>query len=608
MKQYRVVLRLIFVYMTLCSFLTSTPLDYQETQAENEAVLTLDSSEQDEKQAARMHYCKTVRNLVVCNSLSAGNLSVGCNAIINGDLTVLGFINGRANINLNTKNHAVQVGNAQGGLTSIPVGENGQVLLGSTNADPVFAYLTSSDGSITYTTGPGSLDLKATLQLNTTNHAVQVGNAMGTLTSIPVGTNGQVLLGSTGADPVFANLTSADGSITFTTGPGSLDLESVMQFGNVVRVDSVFGNDATGQRNGAPFLTINAALAVAQSGDAVWIFPGTYAESFTIPNGVNVLGLTTGGVDIIKNVNVATDLVTMGENTRLENVNLQLTSSSHVQLRGIVFPGTTTATSKVRTAVLTVDNSGAGAGSSDVYGIHSNGTATPGEEISAIRATTINVFSTGLGTKRGILVDTANDFHIRDTNVRITNSGGGSSIGVETNHVSAQFAARTSTINGSNSSNPTAGADISQTLGTITIVTTDLLNSNANGLGFGTEISPSTLVWADPGALPSAIRFMRPGTAPVTAAENAFIRAPQSLIVKSLTARARMAPGGANVATVTLRKNSVDTPLTVTLTDTQLSNTNNAITVSFAAGDSISIKTETTGGSTADIVVSAELY
>ena len=55
-----------------------------------------------------------------------------------------------------------------------------------------------------------------------TQHAVPVGGANAhTLTSLAVGTNGQVLLGSTGADPVFATLTGT-GGITFTTGAGSL--------------------------------------------------------------------------------------------------------------------------------------------------------------------------------------------------------------------------------------------------------------------------------------------------------------------------------------------------------------------------------------------------
>ncbi len=60
----------------------------------------------------------------------------------------------------------------------------------------------------------------------TTDHAVQIGNATNSLTSIAVGTNGQVLIGATGADPAFATLTSTGGTITFTPGANSLNLEA----------------------------------------------------------------------------------------------------------------------------------------------------------------------------------------------------------------------------------------------------------------------------------------------------------------------------------------------------------------------------------------------
>ncbi len=62
----------------------------------------------------------------------------------------------------------------------------------------------------------------------TTNHAVQVGNASASLTSLAVGTNGQVLIGATGADPAFATLTSTGGTITFTPGANTLNLEATL--------------------------------------------------------------------------------------------------------------------------------------------------------------------------------------------------------------------------------------------------------------------------------------------------------------------------------------------------------------------------------------------
>ena len=53
-----------------------------------------------------------------------------------------------------------------------------------------------------------------------TAHAVQVGAGTGSITQLGVATNGQVLVGSSAADPVFATLTSS--TLGFTTGAGSL--------------------------------------------------------------------------------------------------------------------------------------------------------------------------------------------------------------------------------------------------------------------------------------------------------------------------------------------------------------------------------------------------
>ncbi len=87
-------------------------------------------------------------------------------------------------------------------------------------------------GSIT-TSAPGNLNTVDIALTGLTNHAVLVGAGTTTITKLAVGTNGQVLIGSTGADPIFNSLTSSDGSITFTPGPGTLDLKAVAGTGAV---------------------------------------------------------------------------------------------------------------------------------------------------------------------------------------------------------------------------------------------------------------------------------------------------------------------------------------------------------------------------------------
>lgn len=57
-----------------------------------------------------------------------------------------------------------------------------------------------------------------------TDHGVMVGSGTGNVTPLAVGTNGQVLVGSTGADPVFAAITPGEG-IDITGGAGTLQID-----------------------------------------------------------------------------------------------------------------------------------------------------------------------------------------------------------------------------------------------------------------------------------------------------------------------------------------------------------------------------------------------
>ena len=57
-----------------------------------------------------------------------------------------------------------------------------------------------------------------------TDHGVLVGSGTDAITALSVGTNGQLLIGSTGADPVFATL-NCDANLTCTTGAGTLEID-----------------------------------------------------------------------------------------------------------------------------------------------------------------------------------------------------------------------------------------------------------------------------------------------------------------------------------------------------------------------------------------------
>jgi hypothetical protein len=274
----------------------------------------------------------------------------------------------------------------------------------------------------------------------------------GSATSVPV-----VTVDSKGRTTSVTNT-----PITFPAAPTSLS----PKLGNIAIVDSVNGNDSTAAVNGLPFSTVEAglaAVAAAGSPSTLWIMPGTYTlasatTGLTMPNGCTMRGHNTQTTRILMNASNAGNtvtLLTMGENSRVEDLNLQLNSSNATtNLVGIALPGSTSITSKFRTGVLTVNNSGLSAGTStNVTGILSNGSGTLGNadfSFNFTRGVTVNVYSNGGGNKRGILVSAANAITFRDTNIYVAEppdvTSNGSYVGVESADVLCSVQFRTSSI------------------------------------------------------------------------------------------------------------------------------------------------------------------
>ena len=112
--------------------------------------------------------------------------------------------------------HDVQIGNASGSLTSVPNGTTGQVLLANTGADPSWGSVPTA-GFVTSVVGGNNITITGTASVpivnvsGTTNHSLLLGNSTGSLNSLGVGTNGQLPIGSTAADPVLTTLTPGTG-------------------------------------------------------------------------------------------------------------------------------------------------------------------------------------------------------------------------------------------------------------------------------------------------------------------------------------------------------------------------------------------------------------
>jgi hypothetical protein len=353
-------------------------------------------------------------------------------------------------------------------------------------------------------------------------------------------------------------------------------------------------------------------------------------------------------------VTANTTLVTMGENTRMEDLTLKLTSTGHYTLKAVVFSGTTSVTAKIRTCVISIDNSTASVGgTSTVTGIEFNGTGTLGSasfSFNCIKGSTVNVYSNGGGLKRGLLVSNSNIVTTRDTNVYVaapTNTAStGSYVGVETadatnNLGSIQLRAttigtvaptsgQTYTASDVLQSNPTTIADPTYLAspGVQIGPGVDLVTKTAGGKGFSTYNYPTTLYYGLRGNLTAGMNqnlsgWLWPGT--MAATNNVFpdrttpiaaYRIQQPLILSGMTARFNTAPGTTDTTTITVQRTvSGGTATSVsgfTLafgpTDTEKSFYSGSQT--FGAGDLLHVLVIYTGAgnTTSDISVQVDLF
>jgi hypothetical protein len=407
--------------------------------------------------------------------------------------------------------------------------------------------------------------------------------------------------------------------------------------GKVLRVDSVYGNDSTASIGGSPYLTVDAAVAAATSGTTIWVHPGTYSLSagLTLPAGIALRGLNIQTTTIqMLGVTADTTLLIMGENTRVEDLTLKLTSAGHYTLKGIIFGGTTTVTAKLRTCVLTVDNSAASSGgTSIVTGVEAAGTGTLGAgtfSFNSLKGSTINVYSNGGGAKRGVLVTGTNQMSSRDVNIYVrqptSTASTGSYVGVETADTSntGSIQLRTTTVG---VTTPTVGqsytaSDILQTNpATITDPTylatagiqigpgVDLVTKSAGGKGFSAYNYPTTIYYGLKGDIKNGSNdaYLWPGTQAISGGvfpdpgtPIAYYRVQQPSLISGIAASINTAPGTGHTVTLLVRVTPsggsiTDTVFTVTFgaTDTNMTFYNASYRVN--TGDKIHVQLSYTG-------------
>lgn len=239
--------------------------------------------------------------------------------------------------------HQLIVTNGSSPYTLLGVAGNGQIPIGSIASDPVLANITSSNGSIVITNGPGSIDLalagggsaidsispnsgtdpvipdvngKVSLlgtgsitavgSLNTetfqltglTNHAVLLGAGTATITNLgPTATAGQVLQSSgSGADPAFSTA-----SYPSTTTINQLLFSSAAN--TVTGLASANRAVLTTSSTGVPVMTAingNGLLIIGSASTQPAAANLTAGAGISITNGANsiTIALSGGGVGI----------------------------------------------------------------------------------------------------------------------------------------------------------------------------------------------------------------------------------------------------------------------------------------------------------------------
>jgi hypothetical protein len=183
------------------------------------------------------------------------------------------------------------------GTNTLTISESGSVATtyaeDSGTATPIAGVLNINGAQNITTAGAGNTVSIAVS--GTTNNAVQIGNSTGSLTSIALGTTGQVLTGVTGSAPTFQTPASTSISITGDTG------------GPLVGTAFTFTGGTTGLAfNGAGTTeTLGGTLVVANGGTGAATLT---ANSVLLGNGtsaVSALGAATNGQLIIGSTGVS---------------------------------------------------------------------------------------------------------------------------------------------------------------------------------------------------------------------------------------------------------------------------------------------------------------
>ena len=151
-------------------------------------------------------------------------------------------------------------------------------------------------------------------------------------------------------DPTSTATDALTGSIVFSTSTAShytKDDDGSTTNVTLFRVSVLHGVILVTATATTSFATIALAIAAASSGDTIWLGPGSYAESFTLPAGVHLRGIANAAA-VIAGAAAGGTRVTLNDGSLLDGVGVTMPNDAFPV---ITYGGTGTAT--VRGVTLT---------------------------------------------------------------------------------------------------------------------------------------------------------------------------------------------------------------------------------------------------------------
>ena len=286
-----------------------------------------------------------------------------------------------------------------------PAGANavvyqGKIVTGDLQLSTNVIETTNTNGNLDINTlGTGKVNINSDLLVNGNVHAtgnitadgnIQLGDANTDNIVFNADINSNIIpddnetwdLGSdpTASGKAWRNVYAKDILATSVTADSILvnGIDLALVQGNIYYVATTGSNTNAGEHEHNPVLTLKYALSLANSGDCIYIYPGTYQEIFplTVPVGVNIKGAGIRSVKITPTVGtVDKDAFLLNGETTIEDLTVADFKYNAVNNTGYAFRFATGMTVTSRSPYIrniTVITKGSTVNSGDPYGFDSN--------------------------------------------------------------------------------------------------------------------------------------------------------------------------------------------------------------------------------------------